>query len=440
MRNTSACRSIFIGVVLILSLCFFNSTAAQNIDYSSENVFIDNPDNMQLVANVGGNQHLLCFTAREKPVIHIFDQQLKLFSKVLLPMKYPDRADMQIVPLVNYYYVYIHERFTQKYFLWKVQGDGNVTDVSVPLQKLLLSQSHNIKLGFELLVNEGQLCMGYHTDLTNVQKRTFVIVQTDSLLNRIWEHKVVYDFKRDEERILQEVLMFGRYLFVLKSANSSTSLELMKVNLATGYTIRNNFSSSGYFYSQGSLHYNGGDSTVTVSALLTEPRTTSRPNYFAFFSRMNKILIEEVPFTVLRSQFRLNTGVDFILAEKSKWTQLVAERDMRQPVRFTLLDKNFLIVRDSLVSNANDAYSIHAHNFLHFHAGEKQYMLVGQQFRQKSHGLLMVEPDDKKLKFTNVRVYDRNDYLLSKARLVPDGVLIPYRHRKEAGLVRITIH
>lgn len=439
MGNTSVRNSIFSIPLLILLLCCYNNTTAQNIEYSSENVFIDNPDNMQLVANVAGNQHIVCFTGRERPVIFIFDKKLVFLSKVILPMKYPERPEMQIIPLPDYYYIYIHERFTQKYFLWKVEGNGKITDVTIPLQKLLLSQSHNIKLGFQLLVNGDQLCMGYHTDLTNIQKRTFVIVQTDSLLNRVWDHKVVYDFKRDEERIQAEFLMNGKHLFVLKTGNSGTSLELMKINVATGFAIRNNFSSSGYFYSEGSIHYNGEDSTVTLSALLTEPRNVSKPKYFVFLSRMNKILVEETPFTILRSQFIKNTSANFLLPEKSKWTEIVAEREPREPIRFTILDKNFAIIHDSLVSNANDAYTIHAHNFVHFHAGKKQYMLVGQQFHLRSYGLLMVEPAGKHLLFTNVRVNDRNNYLLLKARVVSQGVLIPYTHRSEAGLLRITI-
>lgn len=439
MKIVSAGKKFIVVAFPLLFLCFCKITNAQNIEYSSQNVFIDNPDNMQLVANVGGNQHLLCFTEKEHPVIFIFDKNLVFLSKISLPLKFPERPEMQIIPLSNCYYVSIHERYTQNYFLWKIEGNGKAKDVTIPFHKLLQSQLHNIKLGFQLVANEDQLYMVYHTDLTNTQKSTFVIVQADSLLNRVFDHKVVYDFKRDEERLLQEVLMYGRYLFVLKTANSGTSIELMKVNLATGFTIRNNFSSSGYFYSQASIHYNSNDSTVTLSALLTEPRSISKPKFFVFLSRMNKILVEQVPFTILRSQFVNNTSTNFLLAEKSKWTEIFTEREPRQNIRFCLLDKNFKISNDSVVSNSRDSYTIHANNFVQFHAGEQQFMLVGQQFHLKSRGLLMVEARDKHLLFTNIRVNDRNDYSLSKARLVSQGVLIPYRHRREAGLVRITI-
>ncbi len=158
-----------------------------------------------------------------------------------------------------------------------------------------------------------------------MQDPMMIIAQTDSLLNLAFEHKVTYDFKRDEERLQKEILMFPRYLFVLKTARSGTSLELMKVNLATGYTIRNTFYSSGYFYSQASINYNTQDSTVTVFSLLTEPRTSSKPKYFVFVSRMNKILVEEAPLAILKSQFLKNTTTNFLFVDRSKWVKIGSE-------------------------------------------------------------------------------------------------------------------
>ncbi len=477
---------IFVSTILLL--CFNQNSIAQKIAYSNENVFVNYPDNLQLIANIGGNHHLISFTVKENPVIFIFDHTLSFKTTITIPIKFPDKSDMRIIPLENFYYLYIHPNYTGKYFLLKIDRDGNITDVSAAFEKLLISQTHNIKLGFQLIANQNQLCMVYHTDLTNIQKSTVVIVQTDSLLRTAFEHKVMYDFKRDEEKLQQEILMSGRYLFVLKTARSGTSLELMKVNLATGYTIRNTFYSSGYFYSQASVNYNTKDSTVTVSALLTEPRTSSKPKYFVFVSRMNKILVEETPLAILRSQFLKNTTTNFLLIDKSKWVRLGAESlrsyytvpqnsqtlyqdltmpnpnyqnadnynlamlerttpsrssgsldDPRQNIRFSLADKNFKIINDSLVSNSRSSYTIQTNKFARFHANDKEYMVVGQRFYTKNNGLLMVSNEANNLIYTDIRVNDRNDYLLSKANIVPQGLLIPYTYKREAGLIKITI-
>jgi hypothetical protein len=300
----------------------------------------------------------------------------------------------------------------------------------------------------------------------------------------------LYDFKRDEEKLEKELLIFGKYLLVLKTARSGTALELMKVNLATGYSISNTFTSSGYFYSQSALSINNKDSSFTVSALLTEPRTSLTPKQYIFVSTLNKLLVEETPFTILRKQFTKNTGNNFLLIDgQSEWIRfrirgdqrnhtvsdnsITVYQDLTMPdnnadnlqeinrmlqkteqgnasveswdayrgIRFSLLDKELAIKSDSLVPNTKDSYTLKADQFIQFKIRQKEYMLLGQQFGRKSRGLFMVNTNDEnRLIYTDVRVIDRNDYLLSKSQLIPrQGIIIPYLHKLEAGLIKITI-
>lgn len=482
----------------ILMICLIGKVSAQKIEYSSENVFTNYPDRLQLIGNISGNHHLLSIVYNEEPVIFIFDEHLDHLGKVNIPYKFPEKAEIRIVPFDDYYYFYIHPQLTSKYLLWKIDGKGNMTDMTEPLVDLLYSQSRNIKLGFQLIRNEEELWLVYHTDLTNREKNTLVIVQTDSLLRPLVTHKVMYDFKREVDKLHQENIMFGRYLLVLKSSRGGTALELMKVNLATGYSISNTFNSSGYTYSQAVLNYNHEDSTVTVSALLTEPRLSVRPKRFVFLSRMNKILIEQVPLSVLRLQFLKNTNTNFTLVDGGyKWIRLRTERmqtyspvyetntvslyqDLTMPdlnyqqlvnannnllakvnpvspgrsvryysyaddpslaIRFSLLDKNFKINQDTLMPNNKNAHTIQSDQFCSFSVSNKYYLLVGQRFYRKSYGLLMVNSNDEnRLTFTNVQVNDRNNYLLSKAQVIPKmGIVVPYTSKRETGLIKITI-
>lgn len=483
-------KNIFIFACQLLLTGCINMVTAQRIQYCSEHVFINDPDHLQLVANIDGNHHLLSFNNNENPEIFIFNSELELQARISMPFKYPERSEIRIIRFDNFYYLYIHPRFSKKYQFWKIDGKGNVTDYAPFFQKLLASQSHNIKLGFQLIANQNNLWMVYHTALDDLDKNTVIIAQTDSLLNVVFTQKVKYNFKRDEEKLHQEILMFGKYLLVLKTARSGTSLELMKVYLNTGYTISNTFASSGYFYSQATFNYNMADSSVTVSSLLTEPRTTSDPKRFIFVSRLNKVLVEEVPFTILRSQFLKNTGTNFLLVDGlSKWMRLRVEReqtnrtvyedpltlyqdltmpdanfqnitdnnrlltkmsqprsysgavDPQQSVRFSLLDKEFKIISDSVVRNTSDSYTLKANQFIRFAVNNKEYMLVGQQFVKKSRGLLMIYANDnRQLIYKDVRVADRYDYLLAKSQVIRDeGIIIPYIHKLGAGLVKITI-
>ncbi len=483
-------KNIFFFFACLLLSVYNNKATAQTLQYCSENVFIDNPGQLQLVANIAGNHHLLSFNNNENPVLFIFDSELEYKTKITLPFKFPEKSIVQIIPFGKYYYLHIRPWLSQKHFFWKIDADGNCTDYNSFFQKLLASQSTNIKLGFQLIPYKEHLLMVYHTDLDNIEKNTVVITETDSLLNVVFTHKVLYDFKRDEEKLEKELLVFGKYLLVLKTARSGTALELMKVNLATGYAISNTFTSSGYFYSQSALSINNNDSSFTVSALLTEPRTSYTPKQFIFVSTLNKLLVEETPFTILKKQFTKNTGTGFLLVNgQSEWMRFRIRGEQRsntaatnnitvyqdltmagnnadnmqdinrllqkteqgststeswdayRGIRFSLLDKELAIISDSLVTNTKDSYTLKADQFIHFKIRQKEYMFLGQQFARRSKGLFMVHANEEnRLIYTDVRVMDRNNYLLSKAQLIPQkGILIPYLHKLEAGLVKITI-
>ncbi|MGG9963070.1 hypothetical protein [Ferruginibacter sp. SUN106] len=466
-----------------------NNAIAQTIAYSKGgNMYINNPDYFQLVANIAGNHHLLSFSHNEKPEISIYNAKLEFVQKTNMPFTFPDNAELRIVPFDSFYYVFIRPHFTKQYLFWKVDGNGNCTDMSDAFQKLLQSQSDNIKLGFQLIPNQGQLWMLYHTAIDDVEKSTLVMLQADSLLNVSFIHKVSYDFKRYEEKLQQEILIFGRYLFVLKTLESGTSLELMKVNLATGFTIRNNFHSSGYLYAQPYVDFNTTDSTVTVSALLIDPDLNYRAKQFVFVSRLNKILVEQAPFAILKSQFRKKANTNFILVDGgSKWMNF-AKWQQRSPaafnddritvykdytmsatanqdlydidnqltkitqgnnvsysdemgVRFSLLNKDFKIISDSLMPNNKDRYTIFPGQFTRFKVDSREYLMVAHQFFNRKKGLLLVTSNDTQgLGYNYLRVNERYNYMLSKSRVIPEqGIIMPYLYKREAGLIKIGI-
>jgi hypothetical protein len=490
MKCSCIRKVLIVFTCQVFLTCSISKVAAQKVQFSRQNVFINNPDHLQLVANIGGNQHLLTFNDNEKPEIFIFNNELELQSTVKIPFKFPERSVVSIIPFGDFYYAYIRPVLTRQHVLWKIDSNGNCTDFTASLQKLLVSQSHYIKLGFQLISYQGHLWMVYHTDLDNNEKNTVVMVQTDSLLNVLFTNKVIYDFKSDEEKLQKEVLIFGKYLLALKAGRSGTTLELLKINLASGLAITNTFSSSGYFYTQSALSINSIDSSITISALLTEPRNgNATPKQFVFVSRLNKNLFQQTPFTILRSQFKKNTGTSFLQVDgRSEWMRFKIRGEQRnnvavandvslyqdlttdnnadaikevnrvlqkselgnapaeawnafQGIRFSLLDTALTITSDSLVANSKDYYSIKADQFIRFAVNNKEYMLLGQQFVKRSKGLLLVNANDvQQLLYTDLRVNDRNDYLLSKSRIIPQkGIIIPYIHKLEAGLIKISM-
>ena len=192
---------------LILLLFFPGTVSAQTVKYSRQEAYINNPDNLQLAAIIAGNHHLLSFSRNEDPEIFIYNAALELINKKRLPFKFPEKAAVNIIPFDDFYYCSIHPRFSQDYLFYKVDGAGNITDMSVSFKKLLRSQSANLKVNFQLIPNQHQLWMVYHTALDDPEKSTVVMVQTDSLLNVVFAHKVQYDFKMSEEKLQHEVLI-----------------------------------------------------------------------------------------------------------------------------------------------------------------------------------------------------------------------------------------
>jgi len=488
MRRLAIKKHVTVVCILLL-LANARNVTAQTVKYSREEAYINNPDDLQLVANIAGNHHLLSFSHNEDPEIFIYNAALELINKKRLPFKFPEKAAVNIIPFDDFYYCSIHPRFSQDYLFYKVDGAGNVTDMSDLFKKLLRSQSANLKVNFQLIPNKGELWMVYHTALEDPEKSTVMMVQTDSLLNAVFMHKVQYDFKMVEEKLQHEVLIFGRYLLILKTLESGSSLQLMKVNLATGYTITNNFHSSGYLYSQPSFSFNTADSSITVAAMLTEPmNNTYSAKQFVFISRLNKILIEQTPFTILKTQFRKNASTNFILVDgASKWmrfkkgwiptdnsypetpitvyrqlsaaeaieqnaemdvliTKLTPARqsnstDDLQGVRFSLLDKEFKITGDSLISNTKNSYTLKANQFTRFTVEHKEYVLMAQQFSTRKNGLLLVNTNaNQQLVYNYVKVYEKFNYLLAKSRIIDsEGIIVPYLHKREAGLLKISV-
>ncbi len=480
----------FLLQATVVVLCFINSAAAQVVRYCRENALIVNADDLQVVPDVSGNHHLLSFTRNEYPKAFVYNNKLELMGVVTLPFNYADRMQYRIIPFSNYYYISLYSTLTRKYQFFKVDAKGNATDFTTAFQKLLASQTGNVKLGFQLIPDKEHLWMVYNTGIDNINKRTVVMVQTDSLLNINFLHKVQYDFKRDEEKLIQEILVFGRYMIVLKSLQSGSALELMKVNLATGYTIRNTFRSSGYIYSQAGFTYNDDDTSVTISSLLTEPGFSNNPKQYVFVSRLNRVLIEKTQFTLLKTQFRKNTNTNFLLVDgNSRWVKfkkgrgnasssimqnspvtvyedqiyktgnnpdvtsinnMLAKLDADNNtntysdevgVRFSLLNPSLQITTDSLVKNTKDWYTLKSDNYTRFEMQGKETLLVAQQFYRRKNGLLLVNAAADYLQYTYLKVNEKYSYLLPKAKIIAGrGVLVPYIHKREAGFITITAH
>jgi hypothetical protein len=473
--------------LLTCLLLFVSSGIAQSLQYSRQNVFIDNPNSVQMAAGVSGTNHLISFTNNENIHLFIYNNALEFRKEVITPIRFIEKTTVRVISLNQYYYLWMRPRYGHKTLFWRIDADGNCTELTEAFQQLLRSQAKNMESGFQLYKQQEELCMLYRTYLPKMEKNVLTLIQLDTGLNITHTRKVMYAFKREEEKIIQETFMPGKDLLVLKTNNSNSVIKLMKVNMLTGLAITNEFATSGY-YSQCSFSYNIADSIITVAALLSEPGRTE-PRSYVFVSRLNTMLVEQTPFTVLKSQFRRNTSTDFLMVDglsgwlriKKMWTRsgnldtdnrITVYQDRTMPdsirslnawdnnrllasfnqpyitdnlallqnVRFSFLDRNLQLTADTLIRNNRDSYTLNPEDFYRFEINNRSYLLMGQLFR-RVRGLLMIQNNEAgPLACDHLPVIGRYNYMLSKAAMVSaKAVIIPYLYKDQAGLLKVII-
>ncbi|MGC4104289.1 hypothetical protein [Ferruginibacter sp.] len=477
----------FFLLTLLLLVCYGGT--AQTLQYSRQNIFIDNPDDLQMVADIAGTHHLLKFNNNESPEIFIYNDALEFKKKVKTAFKFPEKASLRIIACDKFYYLCIRPRFSNSYFLWKIDSNGNSVELTDAFRKLLRSQAQNMESGFQLIESDNRLCLLYHTYIPKLEKNVLTYIKTDSVMGISSVRKVMYEFKADQEKLQQEAIVSGRYLLVLKKMNS-IMLKVMKVDIATGLAVSNEFTSSGYYYSQCGFTWSNTDSSITISALLTEPTKNYNPRHYIFVSRLNNMLAEQTPFTIFKSQFAKNAGTNFLMVNGASvwnrmrvvWTgmpnqamdntirvyqditmpcdqqnamdnnRLLASfnamndfdyaEDQRRGVRISMLDKNLKLASDTLIKNNKDSYTLRPEDFTRFNCNGKDHLLIAQQFTGRNKGLLLISPNEmQQLSYDHLPVISRYNYLLSKAQLVPGkALLIPYLYKMDAGLVKVTVN
>ncbi len=111
------------------------------------------------------------------------------------------------------------------------------------------------------------------------------------------------------------------------------------------------------------------------------------------------------------------------------------------PLCFSVLDKQLALLRDSLVVNGKSTPNVHPTSAQNITLHNKSYLLFTQSFTPKKQGLLLVQANgNDELQISDLMVNDNFEYLLSELQPVNnDYVIIPFRHKREMGLVKITM-
>ena len=154
--NSNFSDTIAKAIFLLVLITLCNSGYSQKIQYSKGTFPMYNSGESLLVANVGGNHHVLTFVADKKPGIYVFNSQLQLFQKAKIDFPISRNCDIQIVAFSNFYYLYLHALNSTSHLLWKVDDIGNVTSLSPVFQKLVDSSIKPYRATLQLNNDNGK--------------------------------------------------------------------------------------------------------------------------------------------------------------------------------------------------------------------------------------------------------------------------------------------
>ena len=467
-------------VLLFLFLACQETMHGQKIQYSRQTVRSLTVDAMQLVANVRGNHHLLCFTANKKPKVYVFNRLLQLVSERELEIKVAQATDVRIVNFTGYYYLYLHfpEKKSRSFF--KINSDGEAEDMTTTLLNALDSAGIHKTANFQLLNHHNELFLLTHSYFAAAKQINSKIVKLDGKMDSTNITLASFPFDATHET-LQQSMLAGDGLLVLKTVrneNNGNSLEVVKFDLNSGDVLSNVFYSASHMYSSPGFKYNEKDSSLLIYSTLREPLAAARQQRIVFISRLNDSLQQVTPISLLKTQFRNNAGTNFLFLDGVQPHWLSFSHDFRirtavsrtnevginasgsgfpavpnrgyspyvlnysQPtaVRLTVLNEKLSTTKDTLVENNNSFFDLQPRPSAQFTMNNEAYLVLIQNFSNKKRGLVMLNADKRgELVTTPLPVYDRYEYNIGLLQPGNDYFILPYTHKSETGLLKITL-
>ncbi|HWI92946.1 MAG TPA: hypothetical protein VNT20_16830 [Flavisolibacter sp.] len=479
-RHHSGFRNMIVKAICLLALTLLgNSGYCQKIQYSKGTFPTYNFNQSLLVANVAGNHHILTFDTDKKPGIYIFNSQLQLMQKTKIDFQVSRNCDIKIVAFTNFYYLYLHALNSTSHLLWKIDGLGNVTSLSSTFQRLVDSTIRRYTATLQLSNDNGKFYIIAHNYYDTVKSVASTVLQLNDQLRLLTDQSFLIPLEKGKES-LQQVAINNNSLFVLKVVRDNengNSLDLLKIDLASGSLTTNSFNSSTSLYNYPRMRFCDKDSSILICSLLREPEIKNIGELALFIIRLNNDLQIKVPVNLIRNQFSNNTLANFVFVAGAAplWLNTSISGYIRsngvsvnqswyspgdihlaspyryfdysfrgQPtgVRFTLLNKSLSVKKDSLVANNKNVMEIQPQPFAQFSAGGKAYVALIQNFTAKRRGLVMITADDKEEFFVrNLPVFDRYDYVLSQLQFVNDKYfVVPFFFKNEMGLMKVTMN
>jgi hypothetical protein len=478
-------------LVLLFPL-FFIAANAQSVSFSNRTTRLFATDDVIVVPEIGGMNHLLVFSSGEPIRLQVYDDKLEWQEEQKLPFRVKENNDITVLPFSNEYFLYNQSEAGNTAFLWKINASGKAIDQTDKLKNIIKSSFKDSTVLCQLFSNGSSLYVMGNLYFPTLKKIVTTIIETNSNFENPVVKRYAYDYDHTREGLYKIAVVPGRNLIVLKrqvTEDREYILELLKVNLTTSKVYETSFNSATPF-SAPDILYNAADSTTTVIAAL--PRTYYSYNLVrnVFSATVNDTLEQKATPIITKVPIReetygaftcINTGAsnkwipvhgawNFLYNPKTTLRPLVGLSRMvtlqrntyfinatsyqprLQPihpemqlisepgdVRFTVVDSRTRRVEDTTIR-------YHRRNFIEiaqytsFTKDNNNYLVVKEQFPSKGKGLLLFHLNEQgKLVQLQLHLYERYHYSLPQLQQSAAGnIIMPFVFKSEVGLVSIS--
>ena len=477
-------------------------TYTQKIQYSRQNILMPFTDATEFIADISGRHHFLSFVLNEKSFIHVFDERLQLIAKKELPFKFNKGINYRVIPFKEFYFLQVALPGAPR-SLWRINAQGDAVDLTGKFKELIDTAFKRNPTNVQLINKEDRVFIMANTYFRELNKIVATVVQLDKNLDILSNRGIVFPFKRSDK--LKQVSLLGDDVYILKSSRDTSGylLQLLKVNLNTGKSLVNFFNSS-FDYSYASFQHTGADSGIVIYSLIQNvvfltrldnalkekvPFTLLKTQFQNKVTTNNIFLPGEAQqsITVSYGNMFKNANLDNASADKQMHERAIAAmaaeasklmRSNETPdqyalridntsasatssynnrfdsrtsasashrdeagVRFSVLDHDLTIVKDSIMINRKKENAIDFGSCANVVMSNKNYMIYKQSFPGKRQGLLAIyRNEENKISTKDIRVFDKYEYQLQDFKSVDkEYIIMPYRHKREIGLVKITM-
>lgn len=477
---------------LLLLLCISAvHLSAQSVVYTHRTTRLFVSDGVIVGPEIGSMNHLWIVTPKMHIRLQVYDHNLEWKLEKILPFNLTNTSDVTVLPFNNEYFLYNQTEAGNSKFLWRIDNNGNATDVSRKLKAIIKTSFNDSTVVCQLFSKGSNIFLMGHVYYPSLKKIITTLIQTSTQLEQSFVKRFAFNFDHLYESLQRMLVTPEGHLIILKeniTEDLVQELNVVKIDLNTKISAA--VFKSERRLEQPELIYNSFDSSTTLCAYATRSEKLNR----IFFSTLNDTLAQKLPPINIRVPIAeemygafasvttgsggarwlpvygvWNTLYDYnamrrvlvglsamvtlagnkmvVMGASSYQPKLQAIDPYRQNiappgnVRFSVVNLKSRNAKDTTIKYYRRSF-IEVSQYASFSHNSNNYLVVKEKFRSNGKGILLLSTnkDDKLIPFP-LHVYERFHYAIPQLQQTGKGsLMIPYVYKREVGLVRVLLN